>query len=238
MPQAIVFDFDGVIVDSEPVHFAALLEVARTFGHDFDFDAYLKHYVGFDDRDAFRAMIAQHEGRTDFVPGRALPPEIEARVVRLMADKARAFHRRASAGVPTIPGAAELIREAVAARFPIAIASGATTAEIDLILTGLGLRDAFPVVVSADDVHRSKPDPASYRLAVEKLAGQHVALALTPERCVAIEDTAAGVASAKAAGLLTLGLTTTGKAEMLHQARRVAPDLLGITLDTLNQWFD
>lgn len=120
---------------------------------------------------------------------------------------------------------------------PIAIASGATRLDIELMLEGLGLRERFELIVSANDVSVSKPHPQTYARAAEQLAAMHPGLGLRPGECLAIEDTAAGIESATGAGLLTLGLTTTGPAETLHRAMRVVPNLTGVTIDQLRRWY-
>ncbi|NBC10744.1 MAG: HAD-IA family hydrolase [Planctomycetes bacterium] len=227
MLQAIVFDFDGVIVDSEPLHHRAFVEVAGPLGLDLDYPTYLREYIGYDDRDAFRAMLQQLGREPD-----------DQTIAQLGHEKAAAFERLASEAVRSIPGAIELIRAATDAKLPIAIASGATRADIDLMLDALGLTHHFEVIVSADDVARSKPDPASYALAAERLAAYHPDANLQPGACLAIEDTAAGIASARGAGLMTLGLTTTGPAEALADAGRVIDSLAGVTIEQLRAWYD
>lgn len=226
MLKAIVFDFDGVVADSEPIHYRAFLEVGKRIGVAFDYAHYLRHYIGFDDRDAFRAMLASANMPTD-----------EAHVSELCQQKRIAFESLVNSGAAAIPGAVELIDEAHG-QLPIAIGSGATSFDIELMLEGLGRRDKFEVIVSADHVRRSKPDPATYRLAVEQLAVKHPALNLTPGECLAIEDTAAGIESARGAGLMTLGITTTGPASALTRANRVEQGLEGVTMSLLRQWFD
>jgi len=233
MPKAIVFDFDGVIVDSEPLHYQAFVMVGRSFGYRFSYDQYMAQFIGFDDRDAFRYMLSQA-----IEAGHA--PEMEdqdAYLLDLIEKKRQAFEAIAAMNTAAIPGAVELIDEVHAAGLPIAIASGATHADIDQMLRILGRRDKFEIIVAADDVAASKPDPTTYAMAVQKLAAKHPELKLKPADCLAIEDTSAGLASAKGAGLHTLGLTTTGPKAKLMAAERVIEDLDGVTLATLNQWY-
>lgn len=226
MIKAIVFDFDGVVVDSEPVHYRAFMEVGKGFGVAFDYPHYLERYVGYDDRDAFRTMLTVAGMPTD-----------DGHVAELCQQKQIVFKNLVSQGAAAIPGAVELIDEAHG-QIPIAISSGATTLDIELMLASLGRRDRFEVIVSADHVSRSKPDPATYRMAVEQLAAKHPTLELIPQQCLAIEDTAAGIRSARDAGLMTLGIATTGPASSLTHAHRVEPGLQGVTLDKLREWFD
>ncbi|MEM7627293.1 MAG: HAD family phosphatase [Planctomycetota bacterium] len=223
MLEAIVFDFDGVIVDSEPLHYQAFVMVGKGIGFEFTYEEYLATYIGFDDRDAFRLML-QVSGQEP----------TDDRVAELCAMKQPAFNAvakmNAANGAIAIPGALELIDECHQTDLPRAIASGATREDIELMLDLLDRRDRFDVIVTADDVQYSKPDPTSYALAVERLG-------IDPGNALAIEDTAAGLASAQGAGLMTLGLTTTGPAEPLAAAVRVIDDLDGVDLEQLKLWY-
>jgi beta-phosphoglucomutase len=225
MMKAIVFDFDGVVVDSEPVHYKAFMELGKGFGVAFDYEHYLRYYVGFDDRDAIRSMLI--EG--------GMPAE-DSHIAELRQQKQLVFEQLVGQGAAAIPGAVELIDEAYS-QLPIAIGSGATTLDIELMLDSIGKRDRFEIIVSSDHVSRSKPDPTTYRMAVEQLADKHPELELTPGDCLAIEDTAAGIESARGAGLMTLGLATTGSATLLSRASRVEQTLQGVTLTKLHEWF-
>ena len=228
MLNAIVFDFDGVLVDSEPLHFQAFLMVARGIGFEFDYDRYLKDFIGFDDRDAFRVMLdlVGHEG--DKAP----------KIAELCEQKQATFETLVEAGgASALAGALELIDEACDTGLPIAIASGATAADIEMMLAALDRRDRFEVIVTANDVMRSKPHPESYALAVERLAERHPDAGITPGTSLAIEDTAAGLRSARDAGLMTLGVATTGPAASLSEANRVVESLEGVTLGRLHEWF-
>lgn len=229
MLKAIVFDFDGVIVDSEPLHHRAFNQLLRSAGVSIDYDTYLRDYVGFDDRDAVRAMLRGPMRRPDLAAD-------DQRVRAMIREKGDAFERVVAQGVRAMPGSVELIRSAAAA-LPVAIASGATRRDIDLILGGLGVDHLFATIVTADLVHRSKPDPETYSLAVRQLADLHPDRTLTPADCLAIEDTAAGIESARAAGLHVLAVANTGPAASLGRAHRVVDSLGDVDLDRLHRWF-
>ena len=221
MLRAIVFDFDGVIVDSEPLHYRAYLEALRPLGVTFDYETYVREYIGFDDREALRAIARRHQ-----------VPLTEERAAALKAEKGLAFDRLARDHATPLPGAVELIL-AASQRMLIAIASGATRADIDAILPAIGggaIADRFHAIVTADDVERSKPDPHSYRLAVERLG-------VAAGESLAIEDTPAGIASALGAGLKVLGLAGTHPPHKLASAGRVVDTLRGVTVDRLVEWF-
>ena len=230
MLKAIIFDFDGVIVDSEPLHYQAFLRVARGLGIEFDYAHYLDRYVGFDDRDGFRAMLADASGSKPQHPD-------DDQIALLCQEKALAFEAVVAEGFETIPGILGFIEQA-RLQMPIAIASGATKLDIDLILGRLNLTPYFHPIITADNVARSKPDPRTYTLAVDGLTDQHPDLAIKPPDCLAIEDTPAGIESARKAGLKTLGLTTTHGADRLNSAHRVVQTVNELTIEVLHQWFD
>jgi len=221
MPAAIVFDFDGVIVDTEPLHYQAFLRVLAPFGVDFDYGRYQRDYIGFDDRDGFDAILGDFAIDLGTATRRDLVEAKAAAFEQVLGNNARAY-----------PGVLELIAEAGAA-LPLAICSGARRSDIDLIIPALGngpLLNFFQAVVTADDVANSKPDPQPYRLAAEQLG-------IDPDQCLAIEDTPTGLQSAWAAGLATLGVAHTFGPDHLEQADRVVTDLAGVTLADLRGWF-
>lgn len=225
MLAGVVFDFDGVLVDTEPLHFEALREVLRSQGLDCAWEEYLSRYIGCDDRDAFREAYR--------AAGKTLS---EQELARQVAHKADVFERllREAAWRP-YPGAVELVRE-LAGQVPLALCSGALRRDVAPILERVGLAGAFDVVVTADDVARSKPDPESYRKAHAGLVAAYPGRALPPERVVAIEDTPFGIEAARRAGLLVLAVTHTHPAAALHGAWRVVDSLAAVTRAHLEQW--
>ena len=222
--QAVIFDFDGIVVDSEPLHHRAFDRVLAPMGLGISWDTYRDVYLGFDDRDVFRERF-KREGRG-----------LDADLLRsLMADKARAFVDIVRAGgVTPYPGVVELIR-LLSQRLPIAICSGALQSDIDPILDILGLTGVFPVMVTADQVHVSKPDPESYRRAVERLQQQFPGRVTEAARCVAIEDTPAGITAATGAGLKTLAVSNTYSGAELDMAHHIVDSLATVDLDLLNR---
>ena len=249
MLQAIIFDLDGVLVDSEPLHYHAFVQVARRYGIDFDYAQYLERYVGYDDRDGFRTMFADRVDKgsvglamSEMASGTTLSAATdlsEDQVADLCRQKAEAFELAASTeGVTALPGARALVTEASSKNIPMAIATGASRIDAQLLLEHLNLDDYFTLMVTADDVLHSKPHPQTYRMAVQQLAVSQPRLQLQAHRCLAIEDTAPGIEAARAAGLATLGVSTTGPADLLHAANRVIDSLSGVNLNLLRQWFD
>jgi len=211
MIQAVLFDFDGIIVDTERLHWEAFNRVLHPFGRSISWAEYVETFIGFDDRDAFRHALPE---------GDFLDRDL------LIARKAAVFQELlASDGAVALPGAVALIRN-LSGKIPLAICSGALRTDIAPILKTLGVENAFDTIVTADDTHISKPDPAPYRLAVKKLG---------VSGGVAIEDTPAGISSARGAGLKVLAVTNSYPAEKLSQADLVIDSLEGLTLGKLNE---
>ncbi len=231
MPKAIVLDFDGIIVDSEPLHYRAFARVIGEMGGHFSYDEYLDRYAGFDDRDGFRAILLDMPALVH------LDANDQALITKLCEQKAKVFEDVVGQGVEPIAGVIDLISD-IGQQAPIAIASGATRRDIDLVLDKLALAGQFDPIITADDVQRSKPDPATYTLAVNGLASRRPELAIQSHQCLAIEDTPAGIESAKRAGLKTLGVATTYPSEKLKIADGVVQTTEGVTFNQLCDWFE
>ena len=220
--RAAVFDFDGVIVDSEPLHYRSLRDALRPEGVEISEAEYLQVYLAYDDREAIRLALEHHGQSTD--PARR--ERIEARKVETFA--------RLIPEIPVFDGVRDLVR-ALEAEMPLAIASGARHDEVDAILRGVGLRDAFEAIVGAEDAERTKPDPAPYLEAARRLAARTVGL--TPEECVAFEDSMPGIASALVAGMKVVGVAHSYPAEKLRAAHRVVDSLVGLDAGSLRGLF-
>lgn len=223
MLNAVIFDFDGIIVDSEPIHYRAFQKVLEPLGSGFSWHEYIERYMGFDDRDAFREAF-----RTS---GLLLTDE---KLSELIALKAALFHEVASEGVSTYPGVIQLIKS-ISGTIPLAICSGALRSDIEPVLRMLSLAEAFDCMVTAEDVPASKPDPASYRLAIEKLQQIFPQRAITAAEAVAIEDTPAGISSAKGAGLWVVSVTNSYPAAELHFSDMIVASLAVITTEDLRR---
>jgi beta-phosphoglucomutase-like phosphatase (HAD superfamily) len=206
--RAIVFDFDGVIADSEPLHFRAFRDVLAGEGLALSERDYYDQYLGFDDVGVFRAVGVETKRIEDLVKQKAVRMEALERDVSVL-----------------FPGAAAAVRR-LAASVPLAIASGAVGGEIRRVLEREQLSQFFVAVVSAGDTPKSKPAPDPYLHAVAQLdavCGGH----LSPRECVAIEDSRWGLESARTAGLRTVGITHT------YGAGSLEADLVVETLDRL-----
>jgi beta-phosphoglucomutase len=220
--QAIVFDFDGVIANSEPLHLHAFQQTLGEDGLDLSADDYYTRYLGYDDVGLFQALardrqVALNDG------------QIEALVVR----KASALQRLLRDGHVLFPGASAFIR-AASTEVPLGIASGALRHEIVGILEGAGIADLFAVIVAAGDTLQSKPSPAPYLLAFEQLR-HRTGRDLDPARSVAIEDSRWGLESARAAGLRCVGVTTSYRAVELEAAELVVGGLDELSVPVLDR---
>jgi beta-phosphoglucomutase len=223
MLHAVIFDFDGVITDSEILHFRAFNAVLSHYGFQLTKQEYYKDYLGMTDADCYRALIA--EGRLAIE---------EAQIQDLVQQKTRVFEQLAKTEGRVIEGVREFLDVLSAARIPIAICSGALRAEIELILEEAHLRGYFDVVVSAEEVKRGKPDPAGFLLALEKLRGV-CPEPVAPEGCVVIEDSHWGLKAARAARMHTVAVTNTYGPDQLKLADKVVSRLDELTLDDLRQ---
>ncbi len=229
MLQAIVFDFDGVIADTEPLHLRAAQAVLRAEGVELGDRDYYDRYLGFDDAGMFAAIAADRGLSFDDVT-----------IASLIAAKSRAWESMMAGGSALFPGASECIRRC-AAEVPVAIASGALGHEIDLILTRASLREFFSAIVSASDALRSKPAPDYYLRAVARLqevvsAGHDTPSTVIAARyCVAVEDSRWGIEAARTAGLRSVAITHTYPASELHGADLIVRSLDEVTVPRLQR---
>jgi HAD superfamily hydrolase (TIGR01509 family) len=221
MIRAVVFDFDGVIANSEPLHFRAYRDVLAEAGVTLGEADYYARYLGYDDVGAFRQIGIDRS--IDWNQQQV------AAFVRRKADRMEALERDHSV---LFPGADDAIRR-LASAYPLAIASGALRAEIVRVLDREGLSSYFSAVVAAEDTAASKPAPDPYLRVVELLA-RAVGTPLDPGDCVAIEDSRWGLESARAAGLRTVGVTHTYPAAALAgSAEVIVAGLHVLTLEFL-----
>jgi beta-phosphoglucomutase len=209
MARAILFDFNGVIVDDEPQHCEALIATVATYGFTLDREGYYRDYLGFDDRECFRFTF-RRMGRE---PGDALIHEAIER-------KALLYEQAIRASMQLVPGSAEFIRTAAAEGYRLAVVSGALRREIELVLNEAGLRQHFEFLVAAEDVDACKPDPQGYRRA-------RVQLDLPAWSCVVIEDSLPGLQAAHAAGIRCAMIATSHSATELVGADLVWTNLSG-----------
>lgn len=230
MIQAVFFDFNGVIIDDEPLHQKAYTEALGEVGVELTNEAYFDS-LGMDDETFVRAAF-EREGR-----------ELSDDVMRQVIASEHAKHRALIEDeLPIFPGVVTFVK-ALARHTPVGVVSMAARAQIDYALGRAGLSRYFAVVTSAEDVAACKPNPACYIAALaalnEKRAGLHV-LPVAPEECLVIEDSPPGVRAGRSAGMLTLGVTNTVSDAALRGAGAhvVTGSLADWTLDAVHHVFE
>ncbi len=229
MIRAFLFDFNGVLVDDEPLHRALLERVLGEEGLGPPPDSGPGWSVGISDRTALERALA--------AAGRDAPVE---RLARLEARKHAYYQGEiVRTGYPWFPGAARFVTSAARAGLALAVVSGARRSEVEAGLDQEGLRERFEVLVTADDVTRGKPDPEGYRLALALLNGDRSpsVKAIGASEAVAIEDSPAGLEAAAACGLRTVAVAHSFPAARLARAALVVPTIAGLHLETLLERF-
>jgi HAD superfamily hydrolase (TIGR01509 family) len=209
MPSAILFDFNGVIIDDEPQHCEALIATLAEYGYPLDRETYYRDYLGFDDRECFRFSFARNGDEVE--PGR---------IAEAIERKNEHYLHAIDSDMRLVPGAAEFVAAAGGEGHRLAIVSGALRREIELVLDRAGLRSHFSEIVSAEDVSACKPDPQGFNRA-------RVALGLPAARCVVVEDSLPGLAAARAAGMPCAMLTTSHAVGALAAGDVVWRDFVG-----------
>lgn len=200
---AVLFDLDGVIVDSKEAHFLAFKQFGEEAGYDFTRETFT-HIFGMHNNEIFPILF-----------GRPLPQE----EIDRMAERKEAIVREMIRGhVTALPGAVALVRALWRAGFHLAVGTSTPRANVELILGELGLREEFQAIISAEDVREGKPNPQVFLLGAE-------ALGIPPKRCVVVEDAVAGVQAAHNGGMKVLAVTTNHSREALREAERVVDSL-------------
>lgn len=224
MLRAIILDFDGVIADTEPLHYRAFAETLRDEAVMPSEAEYFHDYVGFNDATFLRTVFN--------VAGRPLKPDA---VDALRRRKDQAYFSMIAQGLALLPGVESFVRRA-ARRWTLAICSGARRAEIETVLAHAGLRDVFRTIISADDAPLSKPDPSGFLMAIDELSKYEADL--RPAQCLAIEDSLHGIRAAKAAGMKVLAVRPTRRAEAMVEADALASSLSAVTDEELASLFE
>jgi beta-phosphoglucomutase family hydrolase len=203
LDYGVIFDLDGVLVDSSRLHRESWDVMGKEYGFEMTDELFWKTF-GMPNRQILPLLLGR------------VPDEAE---MQKLSDRKEEIYRHLARGrIRPLPGAVELVRAVAADGFRVALGSSTPWSNIDVVLEALGIRDCFEHIVCSDDVTHGKPHPEVFLKAADKLG-------LPPKKCVVIEDAVVGVQAAKAAGARCLAVTTTHPAEALSEADRVVPDL-------------
>jgi len=217
--RAIIFDFDGVLADTEDLHCAAYQAVATTVGVGLTLEDYHRHYLGLPDRECLAALCQRHGVPLDRIS-----------LDRLVAQKREQFARLADRA-SLYPGVTPVLRQ-LHARYTLAIASGAFRDEIEPILARSGVRELFAAVVGAEDVRAGKPAPDPFLQALREI-NRRLPSPLAPFECVVIEDSLHGITAARAAGMRCVAVTTHHPIDVLTEADAVIDHVSRLRVEDL-----
>jgi HAD superfamily hydrolase (TIGR01509 family) len=221
--RAILFDFDGVIADTEPIHYSALKQILADLDITLTETDYYASYLGFDDRGCFKAALESNHR-----------PHQPSLIVELVDRKAKVYLEVIRQQLTIFPGVRELVH-AAAADYPLAIVSGALRQEIELILERAGIRPLFQHITSAEDIARGKPDPEGFFHALAALNRGRSGPSITPADCLVIEDSLPGIRAAHAAGMKVLAVANTHTVQDLHEADAITHSLEQVDLVELHE---
>lgn len=217
MLRAVIFDLDGVIVDSHPAHQRAWKMFFRSLGREVS------------DREL--AFVLEGQKREDIL--RHFLGELTDEQVRYYGARKEALFCYSAAELKTIPGLPEFLDALEEAALPLALASSASRGRASYMLEQLDLKHRFQVIVAGDDVRKGKPEPAIFRLAAERLG-------VAAANILVCEDAVCGVEAAKKAGMKCLAIAANGRGPLLEKAGadRVIPDFTRASMDDLRSLFD
>lgn len=223
MLRAIIFDFDGVITDSEILHLRAFNQSLVPYGIEISTKEYYTNYLGFSDFDCYKALIDNDLLRID-----------KRQIDGIVKKKSKIFEELTRTEGRTIDGVHEFLQMLEDNNIPMAICSGSLLTEIEVMLEGSGLRRYFAKIVSAEQVKKGKPHPEGFLLSLQKL-NENCQSPIAANECIVIEDSRWGLQAAKDAGMHTIAVTNSYDAEQLKLAEKIVSHLNELTINDLQQ---
>jgi len=223
MLKAVIFDFDGVITDSEILHLRAFNRVLTKYDIEIATRDYYKEYLGLTDVDCFNLVAVRNRPKLD-------GQETE----NLVRQKNQIFEELATTEGRIIEGVRDFLQMLKENNVPMAICSGAVRAEIELVLEQARLRRFFKVIVSAEQVKKGKPHPGGFLLTLQKL-NSNITSPILPDQCIVIEDSHWGLEAAIKAGMHTVAVTNSYDAGQLSQAEKIVTRLDRLTIGHLQE---
>lgn len=213
---AVIFDMDGVLIDSAEAHLESWRRLARQLGLELTRERFLETF-GRQNRDVIPMLFG--EGRSEEV------------VTELSETKERIYRDLVRGRLAPLPGAIELVHASAKAGLKLAVGSSGHPDNIELALVELGIRPLFEGAISGHDVTRGKPDPQVFRMAGDRLGVQ-------PQRCAVIEDAPAGIDAALAAGMVAVAVTTSHPATQLRKAQLIVDSLEELSPERMARLFE
>jgi len=223
MLRAVIFDFDGVITDSEVLHLRAFNQSLVPYGVEITTKDYYTNYLGFSDFDCYKILVDKGLLKTDM-----------RQIDGIIEEKSRIFEKLSKTEGRTIEGVHEFLQMLEENNIPMAICSGSLLVEIEVMLEESGLRHFFAEIVSAEQVKKGKPYPEGFILALKKL-NKNSRSPIAAGECIVIEDSHWGLQAGKAAGMHTVAVTNSYDAERLTIAEKIVSHLNELTIDDLQQ---
>ena len=223
MLRAVIFDFDGVIVDTEMLHLKAFNIALASYGIEISKEKYYKEMLGLTDLELFKQIVAK-----------VFPDDGDEKLKELLKNKRSAFEKLVKSECKTIGGVKEFLDLLKAEKIPMAICSGALLDEIKEILQTNGLNNYFEVIVSAEQVKRGKPFPDGFVLTLQKL-NEIIRPKILAGHCVVIEDSHWGLIAAQKAGMKTIAVTNSYDEKQLSFADKVTDSLSKIIIKELRK---
>lgn len=226
MLKAIIFDFDGVIADTEPLHLKAFQLALSDNGIELSEEEYSAKYLAYDDKTLFKELFKDREIEHD-----------ETTISDFINLKSKHFENVLKGNILILEGVPELI-SAVKDIYPLSIGSGALRSEIVEILSFAGLREYFDLIVSADDIEKCKPDPEVYLRVLQELNDKDsISNEIFASECLVIEDSTSGIKAAHLAGMKCLAITNSYSSEELSEAELVIDSLKKVSIRDLEGLF-
>lgn len=226
MLKAVIFDFDGVITDSEVLHLRSFNKVLAKFNFGIEKKDYYSKYLGFTDSDCYRQLIK--DGLLDID---------KSQISELVEQKNLIFEKLAKTEGQTIEGVREFLVMLEQNNVPMAICSGALLTEIELMLDEANLRSFFQTIVSAEHVKKGKPHPEGFLRALKRL-NKNRDDQISEQQCIVIEDSLWGLQAAVAAKMHTIAVTNSYDAEQLHLAEKIVDKLSDLSIEDLHKLCD
>ena len=223
MLRAVIFDFDGVITDSEVLHLRAFNQSLVPYGVEISTKDYYTNYLGFSDFDCYKTLIDKGLLKID-----------ERKIGGIIREKSKIFEELSKTEGRTIEGVHDFLQMLEKNKIPMAICSGSLMVEIEVMLEESGLRHFFAEIVSAEQVKKGKPHPEGFLLALQKL-NKNCHPPIVAGECIIIEDSQWGLQAGKAAGMHTLAVTNSYEAGQLTIAEKIVAHLNELTIDDLRQ---